>query len=88
MWNGVISKVLVFGTLTISKALPDGTEIPHPSESGLFRKSVGERKGQIADWRASISGSERGVHVVEYRNCYRVHVDRYDPYKKPLEHGV
>ncbi len=88
IWNSVISKVLICNNLTLSKVLPDGTELPHPSESGLFRKSIGERKGQVADWRASISGSERGVHVVEYEDCYKIHVDRFDPYKKPVEHII
>lgn len=88
VWNNIISEVLVCNTLIIPKFLPDGAEMPHPSESGLFRRSVGERKGQIADWRASISGSDRGVHVVEYPHVYKVHVDRYDPYKKPVEHLI
>lgn len=87
-WNGVISEVLIRNNMTIFKVLSDGTEVPHPSESGLFRKSIGEMKGQIADWRASISGSDKGVHVVEFRDCYRIHVDEYDPHKKPVEHLI
>lgn len=88
IWNDIISKVLLCNRMTISKTLPDGSEMPHPSDSGLFRRSVGERKGQIADWRASISGSDRGVHVVEFKEFYSIHVDKYDPYKKPVEHLV
>lgn len=87
-WNEVLSEVLVRNEMTISKTLPDGTEVPHPSESGLFRKSIGEMKGQVADWRASIDGSNRGVHVVEFRDCYKIHVDEFDPYKKPVEHMI
>ncbi|AKA48620.1 hypothetical protein IX51_05355 [uncultured archaeon] len=88
IWNSIVSKVLICNRMIIPKFLPDGTEMPHPTESGLFRKSVGERKGQVADWRASVSGSDRGVHVVEFRNCYSIHVDQYDPYKKPVEHII
>lgn len=87
-WNTVISEVLLRDEITISRTLPDGTTVPHPSESGLFRKSIGELKGQIADWRASIEGSDSGIHVVEFRDRYEVHVDRYDPAKKPVEHII
>lgn len=88
IWNDIISQVLSCQNMTISKELPDGGMMPHPSESRLFRRSVGERKGQMADWRASISGSDRGVHVVEFKHFYSIHVDQYDPYKKPIEHLV
>lgn len=88
LWNDIIAEVLVCDTMTVNKRLPDGSEVPHPSESGLFKRSIGERKGQKADWRASIPGSDRGVHVVEYESCYRIHVDRFDPYKKPIEHVI
>ncbi len=88
VWNDILSKAVVLNHMTIPKLNADGTEIPHPSESGLFRRSIGERHGQISDWRASISGSERGVHVLEYPDCYKIHVDRYDPYKKPVQHIV
>lgn len=88
IWNDIISQVLSCHQMTLTKRLPDGTLLPHPSESGLFRRSVGERKGQIADWRASIAGSNRGVHVVEFKDTYSIHVDNYDPYKKPVEHLI
>lgn len=88
IWNDIISQVIACQQMTISKSLPDGNTIPHPSESGLFRRSIGEMKGQIADWRASIPGSDRGVHVVEFKEMYSIHVDQYDPHKKPIEHLV
>ena len=88
IWNDIIAQALVVGEVTIPKWNSDGDEIPAPSESGLFRKSVGEPKGQIADWRASISGSQRGVHVVEFEDRYSVHVDNFDPAKQPLKHII
>lgn len=85
-WNSVIASVLSFGSMEFSKAGPDGLRVPGPGESGLFRKSVGERKGQLADWRATVPGSRRGVHVVEFPEHYSVHVDRFDPGKDPIRH--
>jgi hypothetical protein len=83
-WNRVISEVLVENRLTVPKS-PYGY-VPRPEESGLFVKSIGEPKGQIADWRASVPGTVRGVHAVEFRDRYEVHVDRFDPAKKPISH--
>lgn len=88
IWNSIISDVLINKEITISKVDSDGDVIPSPSESGLFKRSVGEPKGQIADWRASINSSDRGVHVVEYKDKYSVHVDKFDPQKRPLMHLV
>ncbi len=83
-WNQVVSEVLVEDRLTVPKS-PSGY-VPRPENSGLFVKSIGEPKGQIADWRASIPGTVRGVHAVEFGDRYEVHVDRFDPTKKPISH--
>lgn len=88
IWNDILSKAIVLNKMTVQKVGPDGIEIPHPSESGLFRRSIGERHGQMSDWRASIGGSDRGVHVLEYVDCYKIHVDSYDPSKKPVQHLI
>lgn len=85
-WNTVIASVLSCGTTEIPKTDRNGNIVPHPAESGLFHRSVGERKGQIADWRATLPGSRRGVHAVEFEDHYSVHVDRFDPEKEPLKH--
>ena len=61
-------------------------EIPSPKDSGLFKRSVGEIKGQRADWRATSDGDVGCVHVVEYSDRYEMHYDKYDPRKKPIEH--
>lgn len=87
-WNVAIAETLASGELDVPKADAYGFPVPGPEESGLFRKSVGERKGQIADWRASVNGSERGIHVVEFKDHYSMHVDRYDPGKRPVMHLV
>ncbi len=85
-WNSVIATVLSYGTTEIPKVDRHGNRVPDPERSGLFHRSVGERKGQVADWRASIPGSRRGVHAVEFQDRYSVHVDRFDPGKDPLKH--
>lgn len=84
-WNQVVTDVLVEKKVTIYKS-NDIEFIPRPEESGLFVRSIGEPKGQIADWRSSIPGSIRGIHVVEFRDRYEIHVDRFDPAKKPISH--
>lgn len=85
-WNSVVASVLSYGNIDVPKIAPDGQEVPGPEESGLFRKSIGERKGQIADWRSTIPDSIRGIHVVEFEDHYSVHVDRFDPGKDPVRH--
>lgn len=85
-WNSVVASVLSYGTMEISKMDGSGDPVPRPENSGLFRRSIGEQKGQVADWRASIPGSKRGVHVVEFEDHYSAHVDRYDPNKDPIRH--
>lgn len=87
-WNVALARVLMAGSLTVPKVDSFGNRIPEPFSSGLFRRSIGEPKGQIADWRASVEGSEKGIHIVEFRDRYELHVDRYDPYKSPLKHIV
>ncbi|MCL4337222.1 MAG: hypothetical protein M1129_02810 [Candidatus Thermoplasmatota archaeon] len=85
-WNSVIASVLSYGSTEVPKVDHHGIRVPDPEKSGIFHRSVGERKGQIADWRASIPGSRRGVHAVEFDDRYSVHVDRFDPDKEPLKH--
>ncbi len=87
-WSLVIADALASGHLRVPKMNFRGIPTPRPESSGLFRRSVGEPKGQIADWRANIPNSSRGVHVVEYPGHYAVHVDHYDPAKHPILHLV
>lgn len=88
IWNEIIAQALLGCEMTIPKRDSSGESLPTPLESGLFKKSIGEPKGQIADWRASVEGSQRGVHVVEYQDRYSVHVDRFDPSKQPVKHLI
>jgi len=83
-WKQVVSEALAENRLTVPKS-PYGY-VPRPEESGLFVKSIGEPRGQIADWRASVPGTVKGVHAVEFTDRYDVHVDRFDPAKKPISH--
>lgn len=83
-WKQVVSQALVENRLTVPKS-PHGF-VPRPEDSGLFVKSIGEPRGQVADWRASVPGTVKGVHAVEFTDCYEVHVDRFDPAKKPISH--
>lgn len=85
-WSTVIADVLATGRLTIPKINFGGSITPRPEESGLFKRSIGEPKGQIADWRANIPGSDRGVHAVEFPGHYSIHVDHFDPAKHPVMH--
>lgn len=85
-WNSVVASVLSYGEMEFPKYQPDGERVPKPEHSGLFTKSIGEPKGQIADWRGSIPNSRRGIHVVEFQDRYSVHVDRFDPNKDPVRH--
>src|SRR5579875_2171519 len=87
-WNEALSEAVIYGHLTLFKDGVDGAVIPDPEESGLFRRSVGEYHGQLRDWRATIPGSEKGVHLREYSDRYELHIDRFDPYKHPLKHLV
>ena len=71
----------------ILKSGPAGVAIPSPERSGgvLFRH-LGELKGQVADWRASIDGTDAGFHCVEYDDRYECHIDAKDPIKDPVGH--
>ncbi|MGP6207168.1 hypothetical protein ACNF42_03935 [Cuniculiplasma sp. SKW3] len=85
-WKKAISEALSTGRININKIDENGEEVPRPSDSGLFKRSLGEIRGQMSDWRSSIDGSTKGIHVVEFRDHYEIHVDQFDPYKKPVEH--
>ncbi|MCL4439005.1 MAG: hypothetical protein M1616_06570 [Candidatus Thermoplasmatota archaeon] len=87
-WNEVITDTISSGSLEITKIGVNGEKIPSPEDSGIFHRSIGERKGQIADFRCPLDGTESGVHVVEFEDHYSVHIDRYDPDRYPVRHLV
>jgi pantothenate kinase type III len=82
VWNSLCAMAIAYGKIDV----PKSTE--NPLESGIFHRSVGKIRGQIRDYRASVEGATFGIHAVEFLDRYEVHVDRFDPYKKPLEHLI
>lgn len=83
-WNLIVADTYATGKITISKS--DDLELQHPSDSGLFVRSIGEPRGQIADWRTLKMGIESGVHLVEFSDRYELHVDLFDPHYHPIMH--
>ncbi len=82
-WNTVCALALVYNRFNIPKK-----HMEKPEKSLLFRKSIGKIRGQIRDYRCSIYESNLGMHVVEFMDHYEIHLDRYDPMKKPVEHII
>lgn len=87
-WQSIIEWTLSEGTLTFPKAQESGLVVPRPEDSGFLVKHVGELKGQLADWRASLDNDQRGFHAVEYEDRFECHIDHKDPFKDPLGHLV
>ncbi len=85
-WSKVVSDAMMKEKIVLDRIDINGEEIPHPSISGMFQRSVGELKGQVSDWRRGIDGRDESVHVVEFTDRFEVHLDHYDPYKKPIQH--
>lgn len=85
-WEPMIYKTLHEGKVVVEKTPYD--DIPSPRESGLFKRSIGEVKGQIADWRATFTNDPGCVHAVEFKDRYELHYDRFDPAKKPIQHLI
>ncbi len=54
-WRSVVEWTLSEGQpISFPKVLDSGEDVPRPELSGFMVRSVGELKGQIADWRASL----------------------------------
>ncbi|MHB8361792.1 MAG: hypothetical protein ACYDAO_05695 [Thermoplasmataceae archaeon] len=91
IWNSIIEQTLSAGRpLRFKKVMNNGKEIPSPKETQptILVKNLGEIKGQIADWRASLNNSPAGFHAVEFQDHYETHIDSVDPLKDPLGHLV
>ena len=67
-------------TIRVRKRLVD-----HPALSGAVRSS-GLDVGQVADWRFPPDAKGRGLHVHEYANEWRAHLDRVHPARSLLGH--
>ena len=63
-----------------------GNGVPSASGCSFLERSVGEIKGQIADWRASLTKRSEGFHAVEYQDRYECHIDKWDPKKNLWRH--
>lgn len=87
-WKEVISYTLSNGPIRFYKKFDDGKDIPKPEDSNILFKHIGELKGQVADWRASLENRKEGFHAVEYDDYYETHIDSTDPIKDPLGHLV
>jgi len=81
-WNTICALAFAVDKIDVPKS------IGNPMETGLFVTSVGKIRGQIRDYRGSIDNSNLGIHIVEFLTHYEVHIDHFDPYKKPLEHLI
>ena len=81
-WNTLCALAFTADKIEVPKS------IGNPMETGLFVRSVGSPRGQIRDYRGNVDGSNLGIHVVEFLGHYEVHVDHFDPYKKPVEHLI
>lgn len=89
IWNSIIEQTISAGKpLRFRKIMNNGEKIPSPDQAQpkIFVKSIGELKGQIADWRASFNKSKAGFHAVEFNDHYETHIDSVDPFKDPLGH--
>lgn len=58
--------------------------IEHPTDAG-FRQSLGELKGQDADWRQTLPDGSC-AHVLEYPAHYVYHRDKRNPDADPWGH--
>lgn len=58
--------------------------IQHPSMEG-FARSVGEIKGQLADWRKTLLDGTC-LHVIEFPSKYVCHRDKKNPNEDPVGH--
>lgn len=63
-------------------------EVPRPELCSFLKKDIGELKGQMADWRASLPNTVKGFHAVEFKDRYKCHIDKKDPFKDPIGHLV
>ncbi|MGC8609275.1 MAG: hypothetical protein ACP5UV_05335 [Thermoplasmata archaeon] len=87
-WNSIAMKAFEYRKFVLYKNDAVYGKVPHISESRIFRRSIGSPRGQMADWRLSIRGETSGIHAVEYIDRYEIHVDRFDPYKRPVKHLI
>ena len=81
-WADVVRTVLA-NPVHVDTSFAKST-LPPPTSSG-FVASIGELKGQLADWRLPLP-DKRGIHAVEFENKYSAHWDNKDPTMDWLGH--
>lgn len=59
--------------------------VPHPSEAGMRRGMGLPRPGALEQWRLALPDGS-GLHVVEYSDHYKAHLDEVDPATSAAEH--
>lgn len=74
-WIEIVEDTFRKGSMAFSKEFEDGTQIPPPASTGIFRPSIGITRGQKMDWRVGIKGTEKCIHVLEFSDRYETHVD-------------
>ena len=81
-WADVVRTVLE-NPVHIDTSFEKAT-LPPPESSG-FVPSIGEFKGQVADWRLPLL-DKRGIHAVEFEGEYSTHWDNKDPTVDWVDH--
>lgn len=93
-WEQIIQRTFDGGytggsPLIIQKIGTNGSWPPNPAGAPrTLVRNVGELKGQLADWRASLDGTDQGFHAVEFKDRFECHMDAKDPFKDPMGHLV
>jgi len=59
-------------------------DAPDPEKEGAIR-TIGEFKGQKADYEFTLNGGER-IHIIKYKDFYEVHWDKVSPQINIIEH--
>ena len=86
-WQGVAHVLSAREHAGFTVVVPKSLYAPHPEHSGAIR-SIGLPKGQAADYRFPPDAMGRGLHVQEYRDHWKVHLDTRHPDVDPLGHIV
>jgi hypothetical protein len=77
-WSPIIREVLSLPP-HVDIVVP---KIPLPKEA---RRTLGEFRGQVADWEIKLEDGRR-IHIVEFEDCYKVHWDLVSPHENPIGH--
>ena len=57
----------------------------NPLQAGFVQTYIEEAKGQIANYRMTLPDG-RGIHLLEFLDCYMMHWDKKCPLLNPIEH--